>query len=109
MTKEAVQASTSTLQPAFLRIKCHRYLEHVGINEDWHEGYRDKQKYSWWYENDSLKLQRQKLIEIGFEENVIKTYEDQIKDKVEQAILKAEQASFCPTSHLETGVFHEKN
>jgi len=109
MTKEAVNASFESQKPAFLRIKCHRYLEHVGINEDWHEGYRDKQKYSWWYENDSLKIQRQKLKEIGFDEDQIQQYENQIKDQVEKAIKKAEQANFCSTGHLYAGVFYEKN
>lgn len=109
MTKEAIKASFETSKPAFLRIKCHRYLEHVGINEDWHEGYRDKQKYSWWYENDSLKMQRQKLKENGFEENLIQTQENEIKDQVDKAIKRAEEAGFCSTDRLYAGVFCEKN
>lgn len=108
-TQKVIQESFSSQKPAFLRIKCHRYLEHVGINEDWHEGYRHKNDYKWWYENDSIKIQRQRLLDIGFGENQIQQAENEIKQAIDDAILKAEQADFCPVDHLYTGVFYEKN
>ena len=35
-------------KPAFIRVECYRWLEHVGVDEDWHLGYRDKSElYQW--------------------------------------------------------------
>ena len=108
-TKQAVKESYALMKPAFLRIQCHRYLEHVGINEDWEAGYRSRPFYSWWYENDSLKMQRQKLTTVGFEENFLQSQEQHIQDRIEKAIQKAEKADFCSVERLYAGVFYEKN
>jgi TPP-dependent pyruvate/acetoin dehydrogenase alpha subunit len=32
----------ATGSPAFLRLKCYRYLEHVGTNPDFEAGYRSR-------------------------------------------------------------------
>ena len=34
--------------PCFVRIECCRWLQHVGVNEDWHIGYRDISELQRW-------------------------------------------------------------
>ena len=42
LAKEAAEKAHRDRRPAFLNIKCCRYLEHVGIGTDWNWGYRDQ-------------------------------------------------------------------
>ena len=109
MAKKAVKASLEENKPAFLRIRCHRNLEHVGIHEDWHEKYRDKESYHWWHQNDSLALQKQRLLNIGLNEELVKNHESAIDLQIEEAIVKATEANFCSSENLYKGVFCEKD
>jgi len=86
---EAIGYCRSFQKPVFIKLNCYRYLEHVGINEDFHDDYRDKEEFKKWKERDSLKIQRTRLIDEGIdEENIIKI-ERQIDLQIENAIKKA--------------------
>ena len=37
-------------RPSFLYLKYYRYLEHVGVNEDFNQGYRDREEFERWRE-----------------------------------------------------------
>jgi len=45
-------------RPSFLYLKYYRYLEHVGVNEDFNQGYRDRKEFERWRAIDPLDLQR---------------------------------------------------
>lgn len=47
--------------PVFLRTTYYRYLEHVGVNEDFSAGYRDPDTYATWRLRDPIALQRARL------------------------------------------------
>ena len=86
--------------PLFLHVSYYRYLEHVGINEDFDAGYRSKDEFMEWLKKDPVNIQRKKLIALGFGEDEIHDVEQKIEIKIEESILKAQQAPFCEISEL---------
>lgn len=48
----AVAHSRKTRRPSFIRVECYRWLEHVGVGDDWDLGYRDKDELIIWEECD---------------------------------------------------------
>ena len=51
---EAVAYARHNCSPAFIRVECYRWIEHVGINTDWHLGYRKESDAFPWYECDII-------------------------------------------------------
>lgn len=71
--------------PIVLIFECFRYLEHVGIYEDFNSGYRCDSRY--WKEKDPLVIQRQKL-----NHYIALQIEAEVQKRIESAITKAKQA-----------------
>lgn len=105
---ESIDLIKTTQQPCFLYLKYYRYLEHVGIYEDFDAGYRSKEEFLNWLKKDPVNLQRKKLIDNGLNENEIKKVENEIDDKVEKSVLLAKEADFACKDELYRGVFHGK-
>ena len=68
---DAIGSIKTTDKPAFIYLKCYRYLEHVGICEDFDAGYRSKAEFDEWDKRDCLTLQRTRLINVGYAETDI--------------------------------------
>lgn len=83
---------TRGIGPVFMNLKYYRYLEHVGINEDFDTGYRSKEEFEKWYNKDPIKLQRLKLLDLGIENDKIEEMEKEINDKISQSIFRAKNA-----------------
>ena len=107
-TKEAISAINSNSRPSFLHIKCYRYLEHVGVSEDFNAGYRSKEEYMEWRKLDSLDMQRKKLLNGGLE-NTVKNLEAEINIRIDLSIDKARQAACPKIESLYKGVYYEEN
>lgn len=108
VTGEALREAERRGCPAFLVFQCYRYLEHVGISSDFHEGYRDEATYRRFLaEKDCLLLQRRHLIGCGATDKEIGAAEAEIEAQVRRAVLLAKQAPFPPLADLYSGVFHE--
>jgi len=90
--------------PCFVRLEYFRYLEHVGVNEDFEAGYRTKEGFEQWLKIDPVKLQRKKLKESGLEEDEICILESSITDKINNSIKAAKKAKFCDVSEVYEGV-----
>ncbi len=106
LTLRASQDIKNSGRPAFLHLKYYRYLEHVGINEDFDAGYRSKDEYLQWLEVDPIALQRSKLLgEHGFTEVEVRQLEDDIGQRVENSIALAKAAPFSDTTELYEGMF----
>ncbi len=105
LTRQAVKQVNAQFMPAFLRLKYFRYLEHVGVNEDFDAGYRRRDEFERWLSVDPVSLQRRKLKDLGWAESAIETLEAQINDKVSRSLSKAQEAKFCNVSELFSGVF----
>jgi len=95
--------------PVFMNIKYYRYLEHVGINEDFNAGYRAKEDFEKYikYHNDPVELQKTRLLEIGLDKKTIKSIEDEIDNKVYQSVYKAKKSQLSDISETYKHVFHQ--
>ncbi len=105
LTREAVDQVNTRCMPAFLRLEYFRYLEHVGVNEDFDAGYRRRDEFEQWLSVDPVGLQRRKLKNLGWLEGNIEGVEAEIDDRVNGSLVKAQEAKFCDVSELFSGVF----
>lgn len=94
--------------PAFLHAQCFRYLEHVGINDDFNRGYRGRTEMEPWLAKDCLAIQRRRLINAGLESDVL-AIEDSGDREIERAIAKANASGAPKAERLTAGVFYEKH
>ena len=92
VTNKAVKHIETNHQPCFLHLKYYRYLEHVGVNEDFKEGYRSSNEYEKWKRKDPILLQRNKLKGIGIIEDAVVVIENEIDKKIYESIKKAQSA-----------------
>ena len=105
IAKNAIETMKANKTPSFVRFSYHRYLEHVGINEDYNAGYRKKEDYKEWYANDPIKLQREKLRFIGVSEKEIRRIESEIGQQIDQSIRIAKKEEFLSGAELYKGVY----
>ena len=96
---EAVDAIRSGDRPSFLHLKYYRWLEHVGVNEDFNQGYRARSEYEPWEKVDPVVTARAKL-STWLAETQIATIERSIDEQVTESIRKAIDASFPPAAVL---------
>jgi TPP-dependent pyruvate/acetoin dehydrogenase alpha subunit len=99
LATEAIQLMKSSGRPAFLHLKYYRYLEHVGVNEDFAAGYRDPAEFERWRNIDPVDLQRKKLLRWYSEDDIRRT-ESAIDRQVEESVRRAESAEFGPAAEL---------
>jgi pyruvate dehydrogenase E1 component alpha subunit len=109
MADEAVRSARETFKPSFFRVECFRYLEHVGIYQDFDSGYRSRESFEDWKKGDSVVLQRKRLISNGYSEADIQGHEKIIDQRIEASISLAMSADFPENEELYTGVFFEEN
>ncbi len=108
LTREAIETMKRNLMPCFLWLKYYRYLEHVGINEDFNAGYRSRKEFEKWYKKDPIALQRKKLLKSGVKEKRIIKIEKAIDNQIKNSILLAKKAPLAPISETYQDVFYEK-
>lgn len=89
--------------PVFMSFKYYRYLEHVGVNEDFDAGYRDKSEFLEWQKKDPVEIQRQRLIDAGLTDMVIEI-ENGIIDQIKNAVVLAKTAPYPEPEALYKGV-----
>ena len=109
LAKGAAEKAHRDRRPAFLNIKCCRYLEHVGIGEDWNWGYRDRATVERdWISRDALKVQRARLASHQVTESAIAAMEEEIDTAIRASVKRASEAPIPTPDRLHAGVFHEK-
>lgn len=108
LTLEAIHSIQEKHQPAFLSLKYYRYLEHVGIHQDFDAGYRSKEEFMDWQKKDPVTLLRNKLKEEKVAENEIINLEEDINKQVEKSFQKALKAPFPDASELLKNTLYEK-
>jgi TPP-dependent pyruvate/acetoin dehydrogenase alpha subunit len=106
-TERAMEAIFSTGKPTFLYLKCYRYLEHVGIYEDFDAGYRCRSEYEEWRVRDCVELQRMRLLDRGVSEDEIRHFESRIDEEIRTSIRLAQEAPVPQPQALYRGLFHE--
>ena len=100
LTEKGISKIYQKNGPVFFHFKYYRYLEHVGINEDFESGYRSREEFEHWHKIDPINLQRAKLIKYGLKESFIQEIENTTIDKIEKSIGLAIQAPFPPDTDL---------
>jgi len=101
---KAMERSRATQQPSFLHVQYYRYLEHVGVKEDFDAGYRSKDEFEQWHKVDPVRLQRTKLQEVGWDQRQIGTLEKEIDEQINNSLTMAQKAPFAENSAVYTGV-----
>ena len=104
LTSDAINMQTKNNKPCFLHLKYYRYLEHVGINQDFKFGYRSEDEFKRWYQVDPVCLQRKKLLEYISEERIQKI-EGDIDEKIDNSVKLAQTAPFPDRNEIFTDVF----
>ncbi len=105
LTRQAIEMIKTDEMPCFMHLKYYRYLEHVGINEDFDAGYRPKEEFEQWRKNDPVLLQRQRLLRHGVKEEDIAGLEKEVDGRISRSIRSAKEAPFSNSSELYHGVF----
>jgi len=82
-------------KPAVYEIITYRYKEHVGINEDFHRGYRDKSEFHKWYSCDPLVI----------ETSLINKFSKKIAMEIDRAVAFAEKSKFPGAEELLKDVY----
>jgi pyruvate dehydrogenase E1 component alpha subunit len=109
LAQKAVAKAHAERRPAFLNIRCCRFLEHVGIGTDWHWGYRSQADVEReWIGRDALVQQRARLRSLQMTEAAIAAIEQEIDLAVRASVAKAAAAPIPAPERLYAGVFHEK-
>lgn len=94
LTLKAIKKQKENGKPCFLHLQYYRYLEHVGINQDFKYGYRSEDEYKKWRKVDPVELQREKLLKMGISEKEIRELETKIDEQVDSSVELAEKAPF---------------
>jgi len=100
LTGGVIESMQNKQLPAFMRLEYCRYLEHVGVRQDFNAGYRNYKEFEGWFKVDPVKLQRKKLEDLGFRTDNIERLEAQVGGCVSSSFTKARNASFCEASEL---------
>lgn len=104
MTKSAIDHLKDG--PVFMLLKYYRYLEHVGIKEDFNAGYRSRDEFLEWNKIDPIAIKREGLIKAGLEKdvNIIQT---DILNQIQLALELAKNAPYPEPEELYKGVYDE--
>ena len=105
LTRQAIDLIKTTQRPCFMHLKYYRYLEHVGVNEDFDAGYRSREEFAKWHRKDPVHLQRKKLLRQGIGEKEIARIEREISRRVDNSVRLAKEAPFTSSDELYNGVF----
>jgi pyruvate dehydrogenase E1 component alpha subunit len=83
-----------TKSPQYIEMKTCRYLEHVGVNEDYDAGYRSVSEIEEWKNKDPLII----------EKALIDKYEPVIREEIDRAVVFAENSPWPDRDDLLTDV-----
>ena len=100
----AINDVRENCRPAFLYLKYYRYLEHVGVNQDFDAGYRSIEELLHWQKIDPVESYRKQLIKEGYEVDIL-SIEDQIRSQVAASIEFAKKSPLLDPSEIFQGVY----
>ncbi len=106
LTVQAIEKMRATQRPVFMKLKYYRYLEHVGVNFDFHDNYRDEQEYKRWLERDPVVSKREFILNnniLPIEK--LEAIETSIRNKINDGVVLAKSSPFSPINVLTKDVF----
>lgn len=105
MTRRAIELNRGNGKPAFLHLRYYRYLEHVGVNEDFDAGYRSRKEFEKWLKKDPVASQRKKLLAAGVDADKLNILESHIDKRIEKSVFRARRAPFPRKEELFKDVY----
>jgi len=105
LASKAIKLIKTTQMPCFIYLRYYRYLEHVGVNEDFDADYRSREEFEEWYKKDPVNLQREKLLIHGVSEEEVIRIEREIDKQIANSLRLAREAPFAETGELYKGIF----
>jgi TPP-dependent pyruvate/acetoin dehydrogenase alpha subunit len=105
LTLKAIESIKTTQMPCFMHLRYYRYLEHVGVNEDFDAGYRSREEFEEWCKVDPVNLQRKKLLNHNIKEEELIKVEREIDNRIENSLRSAKEALFADPGELYRGIF----
>jgi len=106
ITKKCINYIKKYKQPCFLKLKYYRYLDHVGVQEDFHPTYRNKKDFKKWMKKDSVKLYRKKMLK-QYSIKELNKIELEIIKKINNSFKKAQKASYVSIKNLCKDTYYE--
>lgn len=119
LARRAIDAVAATGQPSFLHLRYCRFLQHIGISDDFQISeadsrggfektkYRSLMEYKTWMAKEPAKNQRRKLRRLGVAEESIRRIERAIEREVQRSLTKARRAAAPAAGELYTSVYAE--
>lgn len=104
-TRDMIKKMKRSGRPGFLHLKYYRYLEHVGVDEDFHAGYRSRQEFLKWKRADPVLAARRYLLVASVPESDIIAQEVTIDQKLASSLNKAQKASYPKDSELFVDIY----
>lgn len=94
LTRRLLETHRADGRPAFLHLRCYRFVEHVGIrvDRDFHLGYRRRDEFEAWSTRDPVRVLRERLRAQGAPEERLKALEEEIDVRLARAVEKARSA-----------------
>ena len=105
LTSKAIKLIKDSKKPVFMQLQYYRYLEHVGVNEDFHAGYRAREEFLKWLQKDPVNLQKTKLLSLGCSLENIQQIEQNIDLQIENSVISAQKAPFAEEEELYKDVY----
>lgn len=105
ITHKMIKKMKQTGRPGFLYLKYYRYLEHVGVDEDFHFGYRSRQEFLKWKKVDPLFIARKYLLKTKVKEKNIIASENIIDRMLIQSLNKARKAPYPTEAELFVDIY----
>jgi len=94
LTAQLLKKMKQTGKPGFLHAKYYRYLEHVGIDNDFRFNYRPENEFLKWKKIDPLVVARKNLLKNRIKEEDIIAIEKSVNKKLLLSISKAIKAPY---------------
>lgn len=105
ITRHALRKMAQAPKPVFLNFTYHRFLEHVGIQEDYDAGYRERPSQETLRKMDPVLRFEKFLCQNGFSQSELENRKKEIRLKIDQSVITAQRAPFPPPEELHTDVF----
>lgn len=103
--KAAVEKMLQEAGPAFVCLKWHRFLDHVGAGTDYHVGYRPEPSAEALTQADPVDKYERFLNSFGVDSTKLETIKSAVANQIQSSIEKAQAAPFPGEDDLNTGVF----
>lgn len=102
---DAVRSIEGDPKPCFMYFKYLRYLQHVGVFEDFNAGYRERPSEQQLSASDPLKHAYKAVLEAGVSRDEISALENEIMKRIDTAVKKAEVDKFASEDDFYKGVY----